>query len=195
MNDQVSPTCRIKIEKRFIANEDIKKVIEDTKQYFITNGFIDFKEDSGTIEFNRGSNSHNLFAFNPLTWKSIITISFVKMDNGTEVMANFDINTHPQTVLENESALWYGLADNYQKRIAEGKSEDIVAIERQVKKDTWKFFGYIILMAVVVGFLGGFIGEFVKQSAGSIADFKPIVLGLFAVLIISMINKRKTDDR
>lgn len=140
----------MRIEKRFIVSKNINEVIDETKNYFIKNGFKNYQENSNSLIFTR--KNFLCLAINPLKWQSNITIDLSKKDDGTGIVAVFDVSTIQQVeVIESENAIWQNFADNYIKHIAKGDANDMTVASKQVSRD-------IIVDWVVRPVLGSLVG-------------------------------------
>ena len=60
----------------FESNKPLDLLKEESRIYFQKQGFRLANEGENTLDFKRGSYLTNLVAFNPLKWKSSITVVF-----------------------------------------------------------------------------------------------------------------------
>ncbi|MBD1395669.1 hypothetical protein H9Q13_00695 [Pontibacter sp. JH31] len=87
--------------------------LQKVKDYFLSQGFNLHSNYQDQLVFKRGSTLLNMVTFNPLQWKSTITIAIA--DSGIE--SEFDINTDFQAVTLKEEQLWENFIDNFKKSI------------------------------------------------------------------------------
>ena len=131
----------------FESNKPLDLLKEESRIYFQKQGFRLANEGENTLDFKRGSYLTNLVAFNPLKWKSSITVVFTEAG----VSAHFDINTIFQLVLPKEDKLWEKFVLNFQLTL--DNSEDFT-LDNQTElnntlKSSYRFTGFILLGAVV----------------------------------------------
>lgn len=147
---------------KFTASADIK-LLEKTIEYFIEYGFkhVESYKDK-YIKFQRGSLFLNLWTFNPLKWKSEIIIYI----EGSEITADFNINTFGQMLTFKEEKMWAIFIENYQRFLSD-KSFDFRTENKNNLKDTkrsslkyvgWFFLGSLIA-AIPVGLLAYWTGN------------------------------------
>ncbi len=146
----------------FESNKSIEELKVETKNYFQNQGFKLVYSDPNCLKFKRGSAFQNSFTFNPLKWKSLISITF---DNN-KVSANFDIDTIYQVVSVKEEKMWETFISNYSKTIETGESF-ISENQKELnttKKSNWKYLGYAVLGGIVFAIPSAFIANFTGIS-------------------------------
>ncbi|MEH0157564.1 hypothetical protein V6R21_25925 [Limibacter armeniacum] len=119
-------------------------------------GFKLKSELENELVFERGSTLLNMVTFNPLKWKSLISISI--QDN--MISANFDVSTIGQSLTAKEEKLWDTFVENYQQAMQLGVGK-IADNRKELRKTKLKSFHYIlwaIIGAVLFGIPTGIIG-------------------------------------
>ncbi len=126
-----------------------------TLNYFVDQGFKLSSKKTGSLRFKRGSFMQNAITFNPLKWKSYISIELKK----TTVIANFNINTVHQAVTKEEKETWDLFISNYQKNLESGESliSENRASLRSTKRSAWKYIGWAFLGVILYGIPSGLI--------------------------------------
>ena len=131
------------------------EAVKSTKDYFLHHGFKLEQSTDSRLTFSRGSTLLNMVTFNPLKWKSKITIDFAP----TKLVAGFDINTAGQIVTPKEERLWDGFIENYKQTLH--KDFDYSSANRVLLKDTkrnsLKYVGYAVVGGLLAGIPAGFI--------------------------------------
>ncbi len=135
-----------------------KDIMKSTKTYFLSQGFKLEQESIDKLIFKKGSLLFNMITFNPLTWKSIITITF----NPKTITGDFDIDTTGQTVTPKEEQLWENFIQNYKRFLL--TNLDYTTENKQHLRSTYKSnLNYIkpaIMGAVIVGIPAGILAYF-----------------------------------
>ena len=173
----------------FESNRSIEELKTETKDYFQNQGFKLIYSDPNSLKFKRGSAFQNSFTFNPLKWKSLITITF---DNN-KVSANFEIDTIYQVVSVKEEKMWETFISNYSKTIETGKSfiSENKAELNTTKKSNWMYLGYAVLGAIIFAipsvFIANFTGVDTIVSIGS-------AIGA-TIFLLCKINKDREDSQ
>lgn len=137
----------VKIETR----KEISTVTYLTKDYFKNQGFDIYEEQKNSITFKRGSKFLNSVTFNPLKWKSQITVLF----ETTQIIARFDIDTENQLVTAKEKQLWITFIENFKKTIESGNSfisENNNNVSSTIKH-SWKIVLIILGITAITVFL------------------------------------------
>ena len=137
---------------------------QKAKEYFQSQGFklqSNYKEQ---LVFKRGSILLNMVTFNPLQWKSTITIEI----SDSEIKSEFEINTDFQAVTLKEEQLWESFIVNFKESIK--GNLDYSSINRKLIKDT-KYNSLKYVKPALIGGLaadipGGIIAYF--TGAGSV---------------------------
>jgi hypothetical protein len=106
----------VKINIEFNTKNTLTDNIDKTKKYFINNKFELVKNTTDTLTFKRGNILLNMVAFNPLKWKSNITINFGGISNNS-IKLEADITTTGQLVTDKENELWNKFINNYKESI------------------------------------------------------------------------------
>ena len=90
--------------------EDVRKI---TLEYFTSQGFKIVEDNVKFLQFEKGSTLDNFFAFNPLSWKSKVTIEIT--EGKVQMLAN--ISTIGQVVSKKEAELWDTFILNYKNSV------------------------------------------------------------------------------
>lgn len=146
------------IERKFSTDRPFHEIIDQTKKYFLSQGFQLQKEDGFLIEFKRGSRLLNFITFDPLKWCSVIVVRFATDTASTHITAIFDVSTVGHIVMESESSLWYRFAEEYQKTIEIGSSIDFQNERKKIKNSVWK-------LMLLLGIGGGIVGALMIRIA------------------------------
>ena len=137
----------VKIETR----KEISTVAYLTKEYFKNQGFDISEEQKNSITFKRGSKFLNSITFNPLKWKSQITVLY----ETTQIIARFDIDTENQLVTVKEEQLWITFIENFKKTIESGNTfitENNKNVSSTIKH-SWKLVLKIFGITAIIVFL------------------------------------------
>ncbi len=137
----------VKIETR----KDKDSVAYLTKEYFRNLGFDISEEQKNSITFKRGSKLLNSITFNPLKWKSEITVLY----ETTQIVARFDIDTVNQLVTAKEEQLWISFIENFKNTIESGNSfisENNKNVSSTIKH-SWKIVLIILGITAITVFL------------------------------------------
>lgn len=121
------------------------------KEYFRNQGFDISEEQNNSITFKRGSKFLNSITFNPLKWKSEITVLY----ETTQIIARFDIDTVNQLVTAKEEQLWITFIENFKNTIESGNSfisENNKNVSSTIKH-SWKLVLKILGINAIVVFL------------------------------------------
>ena len=135
--------------------EDISSFGILTDNYFLAMGFTKERGTQNSLVYAKGSGLMNLVTFNPLNWKTVVTVTV----NGDVINADFDITTFGQMVTPKEEGLWDIFINNFKMSLV--NNVDLTAENhRQLKvtdRDSWNFIKWAILGAVVFGVPFGFL--------------------------------------
>ena len=159
-----------------------------TIKYFTEQGFKPSESANEVLIFKRGNTFLNMVTFNPLQWKSTITITF----SNSEIKAFFDIDTSFQTVTSKEEQLWEAFIHNFQESIQEEK--DFSGINKKLVGETKRSSFKYILMA----FLGGIIGAAAGCILAYFTDYPDLiticaVIGATTLISYKIEKERKAD--
>jgi len=112
--------------------------------------YIKIDDKNSSIQIRRGSKFKNGFTFNPLKWKSDITINFEEINNIIHIYGSFKINTKKQVVTEKDITLWNQVFENFENLILNGKSDSNFLIKKSkeirnsnIKLALWILFGAV----------------------------------------------------
>ncbi len=158
----------MKYKIEFETKQSVEVLKNETLAYFESQGFKVITNDPNLLQFKRGSIVGNMTAFNPLKWKSEISVRFIN----NKVVANFDINTKHQMVSAKEEGVWKNFVSNFQNSIETGESyqsanEDNI---KDAQKSTWGYIGYALIGAVLFAIPGFAIAYYTEiRSAVSMA--------------------------
>lgn len=158
-----------------------------TIEYFTKSGFKQVDTQNITVvRFQRGSLTTNMYAFNPLKWKSDIVVEI----EGQELKAAFSINTEGQIPTNRDEELWDEFADNYVRFLQDPRFDFMTANAsalKRTKSKNWNYLGWMLLG----GLMGGIPGAFIAYLTGIKTIFSVgAVLGAVALL-----KKKMNDDK
>lgn len=159
------------------SSENILK----TKAYFLGNGFSIVDETDRLISFKRGSSVGNMFAFNPLKWKSLITIQFSEH----KVFADFEIDTSHQITTKKEIQTWDSFVNNFQMTMEHEKflADESKTDGQNAKKGNLILFGKMFVVALLVAIPGAFLAAYLeKDFIFSISIYLGIGLGFLITI-------------
>jgi hypothetical protein len=147
----------MKRQIQFEINDDTF-VLEASKTFFTRTGFKVINDTGKTISFSKGSTLLNMVTFNPLNWKSKITLSI----QNNLASADFDIDTTGQAVTPKEEKLWDKFVESYKISIVDNKdlSEAISQELKETKKNTLKYIMWALMGAIFCGVPLGFLAAF-----------------------------------
>lgn len=119
-------------------------------------------EFENELNFVRGSYLLNMVTFDPLKWKSNISLIF----SGKSINASFDINTFGQSVSKKEDDLWNSFVLNFEKSILH--KEKFKEINKQLLNETknhsFRLVGWTVLGAALFGIPAGIIAFYMKND-------------------------------
>ncbi|HYG03396.1 MAG TPA: hypothetical protein VD927_13185 [Chryseosolibacter sp.] len=104
----------MKRQIQFEINDDTS-VLEASKTFFTRTGFKIANVTDKTVSFSKGSTLLNMVTFNPLNWKSRITLSV----QNNLLLADFDIDATGQAVTPKEEKLWDKFIESYRISIVD----------------------------------------------------------------------------
>ena len=137
---------------------------QKVKVYFQSQGFNLKSNYKDQLIFNRGSILLNMITFNPLQWKSTITIEIAD----SEIKSEFEINTDFQAVTLKEEQLWESFINNFKETIK--GNFDYSSINKKLIKETkynsLKYVKAALIGGLAAGIPGGIIAYF--TGAGSV---------------------------
>jgi hypothetical protein len=137
---------------------DTESFFRLTNTYFLMAGFKKSVETENKISFTKGNMLLNMVTFNPLNWKSLVTVSLL----GNKVVADFDINTVGQMVTAREEKLWDTFVENF--KVSLTQKADVTKENKEqlakTKKDSLKYILWAVLGAIVLGVPFGFLAHF-----------------------------------
>lgn len=160
----------------FDTEKPKEQVKKETLQYFKQQGFKLTQNESNFLQFERGSVLRNTYTFNPLKWKSIISISL----KGKRVKAHFDINTIYQDVIKEEEHLWDKFILNYKETIVKGQA--LVAENEKTtmktKKAAFKHISHLLLGEIMIGFIVTIVIYSVYSGRLDLFVYIAVIIGL-----------------
>lgn len=169
------------MRKRIVFSTGNDKTINKdlAKKYFIDQGFILKNELEDTINFTRGSYLLNMVTFDPLKWRSVITLAFEE----DSINALFDISTFGQTVSKKEESLWDFFILNLEQSILGKKDFSLIneASLNETKQSSFKLVGWTILITAIVGIPSGIIAHYTDYD---LIFFIGISLGVSSFFIL-----------
>ena len=132
------------------------------KKYFISQEFILKSELEDTINFARGSYLLNMVTFDPLKWRSTITLTFEE----DSINAIFNISTFGQTVSKKEEVLWDFFILNLEQSILEKKNFSLIneVSLNETKKHSFRLMGWTILGVVLFGVPSGILANYMQED-------------------------------
>ena len=157
--------------------------------FFRNLGYTKIKDDNSSIQIKRGSEFRNGFAFNPLKWKSDITINFEKLNDTINIDGSFKINTKKQLVTEKEITIWNNVFESFESLILNGKSDSKSLFEKskKVRNDNIKLTLWILAGAVL-----GLVISIYPATRFQLPILIPLfVIGCSILFLIIGLRKRK----
>lgn len=133
-----------------ISNED--RLQEKISEYFDQSGFNLVDKRDNVFKFVHGSSFFETWIFNPLKWKSEITVAIRK----DELTANFSIDTSAQMNTFEEEAVWDTFIENFElflTRNIDFKKTNQVAVKKS-RRSGFAYVGWAISGAVIGGITG-----------------------------------------
>ena len=157
-----------------------------TNKYFTGFGFKKVSQTNDSITYRKGSMLSNLTTFNPLNWKSTVTIAI----KNVTVEALFDISTTGQLVTPKEEALWNTFVENYKMSLIEkvDMTEANVKHLKETRRNSWSYIKWALLGAIIVGVPAGFLANF-----SGVNILAPMGAAMGAVVFMTMKKNREAD--
>lgn len=128
---------------------DKASFVELTTIYFLKSGFKENGRTGNQLVFVKGSMLQNMVTFNPLNWKSRVSVSL----EGDNVVAEFDIQTFGQIVSPKEENLWDTFISNYKTSLTtkEDQSEENQKEVKETIKSSFMYAKWAGVGAIVMG--------------------------------------------
>lgn len=147
----------------FFSTENDKTTNKElSKNYFISQGFFLKGETENELNFVRGSYLLNMVTFDPLKWKSNLSLIF----SGNSINGVFDISTFGQTVSKKEEELWNSFILNFEESVLhkENFKEKNKQLLSDTKNHSFRLVGWTILGAALFGIPAGVIAFYMKND-------------------------------
>lgn len=144
-------------------NNQVKSELSNTElidlviTFFDTHNFKLHTQEQSKLTFKKGSLLKNMATFNPLNWKSDISIKI----NNSVVDYNWQIDSTFQAVTKQEVTVWESFVRSFSQTIKSGKlsnKETIEALESN-KKSIGGYILYAILGGIIIGIPSGIIAH------------------------------------
>ena len=142
-------------------NKQVKSELSETELIALIIAFLEihkFKlhnQENSKLIFKRGSLLKNMVTFNPLNWKSNVSIII----NSSVVNYDWQIDSTFQAVTKQEETVWESFIRSFNKTIKSGKlsNKDTIEALKSNRKSIAGYLLYAILGGIIIGIPSGVI--------------------------------------
>ncbi|HEY1038064.1 MAG TPA: hypothetical protein VGF30_01590 [Bacteroidia bacterium] len=134
---------------------DPTQVVEKTIHFFTRSEFKLVEQNGNNLKFKKGSILRNGFTFDPLKWKSDLTVEIT----GNKIKAKLDIANTGQSMGNKEEEVLDSFFKSYKLYVNEGLDFEKAHADaaQKIKKHGWNIVLWAVLGAVVIGVPAGII--------------------------------------
>lgn len=140
--------------EKFPIDRPRPEVASAVKTYFLANGFRLMEEAPAALRFSRGKKALNFITFNPLKWRSSISVALAG-ESPVRVLLEARVSTVGQLVTRRERTAWQGFIDNFRRSLVTGSdfTRDNASLWWRAKRANL----LILTLAAAAAFVFGFI--------------------------------------
>lgn len=131
-------------------------------RYFEEHNFKLDTNEQFKLTFKRGSLAKNMITFNPLNWKSILTVKV----NNSEVDYNWKVDSTFQVVTKQEEKVWESFVSNFHTTIESGvlSNQDTQEALLTNKKSIKGYLLHAVMGAILFGIPSGLLAHYTGMA-------------------------------